>query len=92
MIYGSNNNTQECELCLVIANLTLENTQFINTTLHIVEDVVDDLCLGIGGEIIYNECTTIFNLFQMIFNNITNSFTNPMLLCQKLFMCPSLKK
>lgn len=80
-------NDTECKACMFFANVTQNMIIGENITIGVIENIVEDLCQLIGGTIIYNECISVINIFQYMFDMLTNGFS-PLSICEKLKMCP----
>lgn len=83
-----NNQSVECDLC-VIGTLFIDDLIKVgNVTLNDIEVFTELLCQLIGGNFIHKECNFIIDFIQSIYNLLNTGLT-PLQTCVELHICNS---
>ena len=75
-----------CALCVDIATVIDQNLHQANTTITVLEHIVEDLCELIGGKVILQECCLVLDGIQGLVNWLTKG-VDPLVACQKMHFC-----
>ena len=88
MLHNENNENIWCNICEFIVLIVEIEITSSNSTIVIIEDVIELVCKLIINPIIKQECLNGLELMRDIVKLIMNGM-NPKLVCQKLKLCPS---